>query len=186
MTAQKSSVEFLPQEDWEKTRLGKILKWALTVGRYIVVFTELIVIAAFLSRFKLDRDLTDLHEEIGEKVAVIQAASDFEKEFRFLQKRVTTIKELKEGQPEAEEIITQLASLIPVNVTLSDLNVRGRKVTLTATALSESGLATFLNNLKASNRFRNVVLSEVVSGRTKEIGISFSLTTDLAKKENGL
>ena len=84
MAAPKSEIELLPQEGWEKGTLGKLLKWALTAGRYIVIVTELAVIMAFLSRFKFDRELTDLHEEIKQKQAVIQSAQSFETEFRFL------------------------------------------------------------------------------------------------------
>ena len=57
----KHEIELLPKEEWEKTSFGKFIKWTLNVGRYIVIATELIVILAFVSRFKLDRDLTDLY-----------------------------------------------------------------------------------------------------------------------------
>jgi len=77
MPAQKSQIELLPREEWEETSFGKFLKWLLTVGRYIVIFTELVVILAFLSRFKLDRDLTDLYKQIENKQAIIQNSTDF-------------------------------------------------------------------------------------------------------------
>ena len=67
----KTTIEFIPQEDWEKTSFGKFLKWLLNVGRWIVIVTELIVIIAFVSRFKLDRDLTNLNEKVKQKQAII-------------------------------------------------------------------------------------------------------------------
>jgi hypothetical protein len=63
----KKEINLLPKEEFEKKPLGKFLVWALSIGRYIVIFTELIVILAFLSRFKLDRDLADLNQSVREK-----------------------------------------------------------------------------------------------------------------------
>ena len=47
MTAQEKQINLLPKDKWEVGVIGKLLKWALNIGRYIVVFTELIVISAF-------------------------------------------------------------------------------------------------------------------------------------------
>jgi len=182
MAARKTAIEFLPQEDWEKGTFGKILKWALTVGRHIVIFTELIVILAFLSRFKLDRDLTDLGEEIKQKQAIVEASAQFEKEFRFLGKQLQTIESLRKNQLGAEEVLSELAALIPVDVYLADFNVTGKQVSLTAIALSERGLGTFLRNLKESPKFENLSLSQVSSQMEKEIGIKFQLKGELVQK----
>ena len=179
MAAQKTSIEFLPQEEWEKTTLGKILKWSLTVGRYIVIITELIVILAFLSRFKLDRDLTDLNEEIKQKQAIIESSAQFEKKFRFLQKQLETIEALNKKQLKVDKVLAELASLTPIDVYLSDFSVEDKKISLTATALSESGLASFLKNLETSSQFENLILSQVNLNKERGIGIQFQLKSEL-------
>ncbi len=179
MAAQKTTVEFIPQEEWEKTSFGKFLKWVLTVGRYIVIITELIVILAFLSRFKLDRDLTDFNEKVKQQQAIINASAQFEKEFRFLQKRLSTIEGLRKTQLETDQILTELGNLTPVDVYLDNFAVTDKQVSLTATALSEAGLATFLNNLKASPKFTKLTISNVSSGMEEGVGISFELKSEL-------
>ena len=183
MAARKSTIELLPQEDWEKGSLGKVLKWALTVGRYIVIVTELIVILAFLSRFKFDRDLTDLNEEIKQKQAVVQSSAQFEEKFRFLQKQLLTIETLEKKRLQTNKVSTELASLTPIDVYLSDLNIAEKEVSLTATALSEGGLATFLNSLKKSTFFEKITLAQVSSGSQETIGINFQLKSELTQKQ---
>lgn len=180
MAAQKKrDIDLLPREEWEKTPFGKFLKWTLTVGRYIVIVTELIVILAFLSRFKLDRDLTDLHEEIKEKQAIVESVSDFEDEFRFLQKRLATIERLEKKQVVTGEVVEELSRLLPPDVALADLTITDKKINLTATALSEQGLALFLNNLKASPKFANLALTNLSSGTEKGVGIQFELKSEI-------
>jgi len=179
MAARKTAIEFLPQEDWEKGTLGKILKWTLTVGRHIVIFTELVVILAFLSRFKLDRDLTDLGEKIKQQQVIIQASSEFEKEFRFLNKRIQTIESLRKDQLEAEGVLKEITSLIPLDVQLTELNITGNQLSFTSFAPSERGLDTFLKKLKESSKFQNISLSQI---NVEENGIRFQVKGILAKK----
>lgn len=178
MAARKRDIELLPKEEWEKTPFGRLLKWTLSVGRYIVITTELVVILAFLSRFKLDRDLTNLYEDIKQKQAIVESASGFENEFRFLQKRLVTINELEKEQSATEEVIGELAALMPLDVALNNISVTNKEISLTATALSEQGLASFLNNLKASTKFDKLVLANISSGTERGVGIQFELKSE--------
>jgi len=181
MAAPKSKIEFLPREDWEKTSFGRFLKWLLTVGRYIVIFTELVVILAFLSRFKLDRDLTDLYKQIENKQAIIQSYADFETDFRFLQTQLSTIQGLRQDQLQTKQLMEEIAALTPIDVYFSDLSVTGDKASFTANALSEAGLATFINNLKRSARFSNLEIGSLAFGTGEGIGITFTLESQINK-----
>lgn len=181
MAALKTNIELLPQEEWEKTTFGKILAWSLTVGRWIVIVTELVVIMAFLSRFKLDRDLTDLNEKVKQQQSIITASSQFEKEFRFLQKRIKTIENLYLQQLAAEKLLNDLAALTPLDVTLSDIRVDKNQISLKANASSEAGLSTFINNLKKSSQFDNVTITKLGLAQEGEMGIIFELKTGIKK-----
>lgn len=181
MAAPKSTIEFLPQEEWEKTSFGKLLKWLLTIGRQIVIFTELIVILAFLSRFKLDRDLTDLYEQIENKQAVIQASAEFESDFRFLQTQLSTIQNLRNEQLEASQLLEEISQLTPIDVSFSDIDVSDNQASFNATALSEAGLATFIKNLKQSPRFSDLTIDSLSLGTQEGVGISFSLASQITK-----
>lgn len=181
MAARKSNIEFLPKEEWEKGTLGKFLKWALTVGRYIVILVELVVILAFLSRFKFDRDLTNLSEKTKQQQAIIQSSAQFEQKFRFLQKQISAIETLEKNRLETNKVLNELARLTPINVFLSDLSVSNKEISLTATALSEGGLASFIKNLKNSPLFEKITLSQVSSVGEKAIGINFQLKSEFKK-----
>lgn len=183
MAAPKATIELLPQEEWEKKSVGKFLKWTLTIGRYIVITTELVVILAFLSRFKLDRDLTNLNEKIKQQQAIINSSAEFEQDFRFLQKRLTTIESLKRNQLEAGTILLELSTLTPIDIAFADLSIAKNEVSLTATALSEAGLATFLKNLQSSSRFASLTVSQLTTGEIQGLGMKFRLTSKLGAKE---
>ncbi len=177
--APSTTIEFIPQEDWERTSFGKFLKWLLSVGRWIVIITELLVILAFLSRFKLDRDLTNLNESIKQKQAIISSSASLEKEFRFLQKRLTTIESLQKSQNEAKQVLDIFAELTPVGVQLSNFTYLNRKISLMASANSELAFATFLKNLKESPKIKSLSIAKVLTNEEQGGTIIFNLKTEL-------
>ena len=85
------SINLLGQEDLSHTPGGRMVQWAMTYGRYIMILTEIVVLGAFVSRFSLDRKLTDLKEEITQKQAIIEANSELEQNIRTLQNQLERI-----------------------------------------------------------------------------------------------
>jgi len=171
----KDKINLLPQEDFEKKPLGKFLLWALSAGRWIVILTELVVIAAFISRFKFDRDLTDLHDKIKQKQAIIQSYSAFEKDFRFFQTRIAQIQTLYSKQVDSAAVLNTVASNMPNDVLLSQFSFEGTSLSLSGVALSEEGLGNFLAGLITSKKFKNIDVSSITR-KKDEAGIRFSFT----------
>lgn len=177
MAAREKEISLLPREEFEKTRFGRFLKWALSFGRWIVIITELIVILCFLSRFKLDRDLTDLGEKIKQQQAIIASFGDLEENFRNLQKRLSTIDDLEKQQLGVSSFLDEISRLVPLDVSLGDLVVGEKKVKISAIALSEAGLNSFIEELSKS-KFNKIALENV--SREKSGEIKFSLTTEIS------
>ena len=92
MPKKKTSViNLLPQEEFRKSPVGRILHWATTTFRTIVIITELIVIVAFLSRFSLDAKNADLNDIVRQNQSIIESYKDFEIEFRQIQQRIKSV-----------------------------------------------------------------------------------------------
>lgn len=171
----KDKINLLPQEDFEKKPLGKFLLWALSAGRWIVILTELVVIAAFISRFKFDRDLTDLHDKIKQKQAIIQSYSAFEKEFRFFKTRIAQIQTLYAKQVDSSAVLNTVALSLPGDVLLSQFSFEESSLSISGVALSEEGLGNFLAGLITSKKFKNIDVSSITR-KKDEAGIRFSFT----------
>ncbi|MBN1263578.1 MAG: PilN domain-containing protein [Candidatus Pacebacteria bacterium] len=177
MAAQKREINLLPQEGWERKPIARVVRWVLTIGRYIVITTELIVIIAFISRFKLDRDLSDLYEEIEIKQARVKSSEKFEEEFRLTQNRLKVLKEIEKGKNSFSQIILELTSSIPLNITLNSLEIDKDKLSIDGFSLSESSLAVLINNLKKSDFFGEIEVTRISKGSS--LTIDFELTVSL-------
>lgn len=160
MAAQDKSINLLPQEEFEASIPGRILRWAMGTFRIIVIITEMVVMAAFLSRFWLDAQNSDLNDSIAIKSAQVSAQSDFEKNFRTLQDRLTSFSDYEKSGKDSN-ILTKVVSTIPGNVVLQSLSFQNGSTQIKGIAGSEIDIAQFLSNLKAEPSFKNVTLGQV-------------------------
>mgnify|MGYP001577517725 FL=1 len=161
MAAQNKEINLLPKEKWETGTAGKLLKWALSIGRYIVVFTELVVISAFLYRFSLDRKLMDINEQVNQQKKIIVTYGDLETNFRTLQAKLTNISKAEKNSLDMSVILTNLSEITPLDTTYNSIDVEGQKVALEGQTLSEIGLATLLTKSQESKIFSGVSLDNV-------------------------
>jgi methyl coenzyme M reductase subunit C-like uncharacterized protein (methanogenesis marker protein 7) len=74
----KKEISLLPDEENLNTLSARVLRYLTTIGRVIIILTELAVISAFLSRFWLDRKNADLSETIRQQKAILESTQEFE------------------------------------------------------------------------------------------------------------
>src|SRR5687767_5886225 len=115
------SINLLPQEEFDASIVGRVLKWAMGTFRIIVIITEMIVMAAFLSRFWLDAQNSDLNEQIKVKTAQISAQADFEKQFKNLQARLNIVKLITQAAPTTTKI-DLVATKTPQDIILTSIS----------------------------------------------------------------
>jgi len=122
----KQQVNLLPEKGFTSTTTGRVLTWILSTFRIIVIVTEIIVMIAFLSRFWLDAQNTDLSEEIEQKKAILVASADFEKEFRQTQERLQIYSGLTLNKVQNSSVISQITKLVPDDTILKAIHITNK------------------------------------------------------------
>lgn len=176
----KTSINLLVQEGFEHTTFGKILTWLLSAGRTIVIVTELVVITAFLSRFWLDKTLTDLSEANNSKKAQIEANAGFEQEFKSAQIRLAAVKQIDQSKLKSSSILKSITSFLPQDVKLADIAVNKNQITVHGRSETEAGIAGFINAFDASSDFKNTALSDLALDTLGTQTIKFTVKTELS------
>lgn len=177
MPAASLSINLLGIEDLSHTPQGRIVQWALTYGRYIMVGTEIVVLLAFISRFSLDRKLTDLKEEISQKQAILEANLSFERDIARIQDELTVIRGLTADQQKPLDMINLIQSIVPSDVSLESLKVTNDKVSADATAGTTGSFTQFIANLQAAKGIDHVEIGDINKSATS--GIVFKFTASL-------
>ena len=183
MTLSKKNINLLPASDFEKSPIGKTLKWALHWGKHIIIFTELIVIVSFIYRFKLDRNLIDQKGNLQQKLQEVESYADFEKEVRFLHKRLDFIYQTDTERLKPDLIINELNKITPSDVVYNDLSIKEGLINIKGISLSSIGLNTFINNLKNNPIFSKINISSIKSKGQQDPTLEFELSASL--KESG-
>ena len=179
-------VNLVPKDPFFQTAFGRSLRWALSIGRYIVIFTELVVIVSFVTRFTLDRQVTDLNASINQKRMVIESYGDLEQRFLFIQQQMADYQELKQ-EANLVEVFPLLNDTIPSNVVLDSLLIKADEVVFTGSALSSTALNVLVNNVQLSPYFSEVNIGSIESRGENLPGVNFDLTASIntARQEMG-
>lgn len=178
----KKSINLLPRDAFESSRLGIVLEWALSFGKWAVIITQLIVMLAFLWRFGLDRQATDLKKEIAQNVAVIKSYEDLERDFVLIQKRVDHSKPIIMHQELLASMIEQLEAIMPEGVWLEKMTISETNIVLTAYARSLSGFSQFLTALQKDSRFTSVSVAKIQDGGTQGAQMQFDVSLEYKKE----
>lgn len=167
-------INLLPAEELEGSVVGRVLRWAMTTFRIIVIVTEMIVMAAFLSRFWLDAKNSDLGDSIRTKAAQVSAQKDFETEFRDVQKRLAIFESLEKTTPPSE-IVAKIVSRLPGGVNLTTITIQEKGVQIRGISGSEFGIAQFASNLTAEELFKSVSIGAINSAEGNQLATIFSI-----------
>ena len=117
-----AEINLLPQEELTES-FGKLVSWILTLGRYIIILTEIVALGTFAYSVKLTIERNDLKESIIAQQDLIEDSSKFENEFRLVQTRLQNLKSLESNHVFFEKILDELNSLLPIGVVLTELKV---------------------------------------------------------------
>ena len=177
------NINLLPSDPFFATPLGRILRWALSGGRYIVIFTELIVIISFAARFTLDRQLTDLTKEISQKKSIVLSYGDLEKNIRSTQAKLANYDSLEQDTNLAE-VFEKLSVVTPTQVALKGLSITPSAITIDGSAPSQSIFNMLITNLQLSPNFSAVTVSKVESADKNTPGLLFTLSAQTKKNTN--
>lgn len=171
----QKDINLLPQDEFEATVFGRVLRWALSTFRIIVIATEMIVMLAFLSRFWLDARNSDLDDEIRVREAEIKAQSEFETEFKKTQSKLKIFDALAKEENPVSATLEKITSLIPSDVKLVSYSLSSNSILVKGISGSERSIAQFVANLDSDDTFSEVSLSSVETKLENESLLTFSI-----------
>lgn len=138
--------------------LKSFLEWSVKIGRVVIVVTELIVLAVFFARFKLDRDLLDLSNSITTKLEVLATTEEFEREFRNVQERLEMIRGIYDDKTILSERVETFVDRIPQEINLDSLSIEKSSINFSAKAPSGTIFAELIHGFRKMSGVRTIVL----------------------------
>lgn len=141
--------------------IDRFLNWALTIGRLIIIITEVVAVIAFVYRFSLDDKLVNLHSMIKQKQNIISVLKNDENKYRNLQSRIAIASTFSTKGLKNNQIIEDISNLVINQAGINDLNFNKDRVELSINTTSISSLSNFINSLKGYHGISSISIDNI-------------------------
>lgn len=158
--------------------IERVINWLLSVGRVLVIITELVALGAFLWRFGLDQQLIDLHSKIKQKQAIVSAFKKNEDEYRNLQDRLSIAAAFANSSGKRFNTYKEILTLAPSGIAFTKLSQSSKTLSMEINVNSVSSLSTFVNALKSHQNIEGVSIDKIETKTSRAVivvGISATL-----------
>ena len=176
----KKQVSLLPTENDPNSLSARVVNWLTTVGRVVIIFTELVVVSAFASRFWLDRTNADLSEALRQQQAILDSTQQFQSDYQNLKTRLSLISKLKKS-PNLTGVIDTIIKSTPSSINFTSLKVDPQSdqlfSTLSLVAYDTNSMVNFITNLVLNPNIVNVVIGTITKApKTSFYDLSVNIT----------
>ena len=158
MGNQPPSINLLRKQE---SIIGRFIRWALTVGRLLVIITELVALSAFIYRFSLDSQLVDLRGKITQKQNIIRLLQKNEETYRNLQDRLFASAKLESQTEKITKTFLDVINLAPQDLALHNLSISQNSITIEATTQSAFSLKNYIDSLKNYPGVKSFIVSKI-------------------------
>jgi len=165
--------------------LDQAIKWALTVGRLLIIIVEFVAFGTFILRFSLDRTLIDLSDKIKQEQAIVASLKDREATYRNLQERLMVASKITGQAQSSKKIVLDIFDLTPVEIKFDNFTLQNGKINMTTKVRSTAALTAFLESLRNYPGISSVSVDSI-GNKTTDGSLSVGITAVLKNTQNGL
>lgn len=171
-----TSINLLPQK--EESFMTQVLNWALSIGRLLIILTEMVALGTFMYRFSLDMQIVDLHDKIKGESFIVANFKSSETNFRDIQDRLATSKRYTEIGNNTARIFSDITKIGQGKVTFKDLTVTSKNARIAVQAPSGAALSQFVATLRNYPAITSIAVDKVTNS-TANAAVTVSITATL-------
>lgn len=133
-------------------------EWTFTIGKYLLVFVQVIVIVVFVVRLTVDRINNDLTSDINNQVDLLLEADirQNEKRYRTFQTLFHDLDYLEENQVKHARTIVSILDSVPSDITLETYVFTNKRISSNFVTNSLGNIQRYENFLKQNPEYSNV------------------------------
>lgn len=174
---QPQSINFLepvysPTDVWSNAYI-----WLVNVGKYLLIFVEIIVLGVFASRFFLDKTNNDLTDSINNNVSML--SNDSWKQNAILYENYQTlfvdVKKIKDAQEITSTNISELINGVPSSLNIQTFSYSEGKVGFYITSTNLEAVKNYETALRNNPSYSDVRFTISKESSNLDVRISFVL-----------
>jgi hypothetical protein len=174
---QPKSINFLDALNSPSDVWSNLYVWLVNIGKYMLIFVELIVLAVFFTRFVVDKRNNDLTEDINDKV-ILLSNETWKKNavvFANYQDLLLDAKKINSGQDINSTKISELISGIPSSLNLENFSYSEGNISFHIVTANLDAVKNYESALKNNPNYHNVKFSISKDSSEVSVRVTFSL-----------
>lgn len=158
-------------------------EWSFKIGKYLLIFVQILVIAVFVMKLTVDRINNDLTRDINTRVDLL-TADDMQKneiKYRMLEVLFLDLEELDSDRERNARRVVSVLDNIPDEISLENYSFSENRITGSFVADTLSDVRSYESFLKQSPEYANVSLSLEKTAADDGI-IEFNVSYDIIRE----
>ena len=186
-------LNLLDSLEQEQNQWDQVANWALTIGRWIVILTEIVVIGALIFRFNIDKQLSNLRRTVEQNRQLLEnSLQRSEQRFHHTQLRLNLLAQDIQQQHDYADLLLTVAKSIPdqgialnkITPTPSTSRQATKQPTspslrLTGVADKEEYVSGFVHQLRLSGKFTRVTVKNLLVDEQNPERVNFELVSQV-------
>ena len=155
----KYKINLLPEKELDL--LDKSIYFMLHYLRYVLVITQIVVIAVFFYLFKIDQEIIDLKDELTQKQEIVAVSDPLLKQAEIVDLKTKQIREVVVNQAQFSESFTYFLETFPQHLTIKSLAIQKGTYQFDTTTTDPETVRSYIARLKKDNRFKDITLGSI-------------------------
>ncbi len=172
---QKKSINFLQPLGDSDGVIQTSFSWLTTVGKWMLMVVEVVVLGAFGYRLVMDGKNNDLTDQINDQVKTLENETWKKSSIKYqnLQSVLGDIDTAKENQELNSKLISEVINGIPLTLDLQSISVNSGKVSLSIKTSDFKALRNYEDTLKNNSSYSEVKVNIKLEGTEYQVSINF-------------
>lgn len=158
----------------------KLIYFVLYYFRYIIVITQIVVIAVFFYRFREDQKITDLKESFRQRQQILAQMAPLVDDARIIERKTNQVKVILDEQTYFDKQFSTVIENVPQDVSLERLTINERGMQMSGVSTNVFTIRALHKRITLIEGLESAIISTVnrVSDTAYDFTIEVNFETD--------
>lgn len=156
-------------------------RWAINVGKTVIVLVELLALSALFYRFYIDRQLVDQRDEIEKKALLVNAQKKDVMQLESIISRIEAVDNTQGSTEDVFGVVAEIRGALDRSLFESgEVIISPDAISFQALAPSIADIEKFADRLSENPAVEQISIDEIT---TSDVGIRFTMTIQLEESD---
>lgn len=174
---QTKSIDFLQPVGQSDGVLQTSFSWLTSIGKWMLMIVQFLVLAAFGYRLVMDGKNNDLTSQINDQVKTLENDTWKKSAIKYqnYQYLLTDVKSISEGQEINSNLISEIINGVPLTLSVENISIGRNTISLSIITTDFKALRSYEESLKNNSNYSEVKVNIELKESEYHVNINFKV-----------